>query len=231
MEQLIKPTDCKTCHKKSLLFESLNDKELELANKNKKEIIYKKKEVVCKEGEEIKELIYLKKGLIKLYKKGINNKDQILTIAKPLDFIGLLSIFLDTTYKYSISTLEDSTICLIKINFIKELVKNNGFFALNLLKNMSKTYDDIIKTTFDINTKQLRGRIAYIILYFSQYIYNSNYFILPITRRELGELIDMSTGNIIRILSEFKKDKILRVNEKKIEILNIELLKKISELG
>ena len=46
----------------------------------------------------------------------------------------------------------------------------------------------MIKTRIDINTRQLRGRIAYILLFFSKHIYNSATFNLPISRKEVAEL-------------------------------------------
>jgi CRP/FNR family transcriptional regulator len=54
---------------------------------------------------------------------------------------------------------------------------------------------------------------------------------LPISRKEIGELINMTTENVIRILSEFRKDGLVRIDGKNIEILNKELLEKLSKSG
>lgn len=62
-------------------------------------------------------------------------------------------------------------------------------------------------------------------------IYIGHKFNLPISRREIAELINMTTENVIRILSEFRKDKIINIDGKGIEIINLPLLEKISELG
>ena len=48
---------------------------------------------------------------------------------------------------------------------------------------------------------------------------------------EIAELIGMTTENVIRILSEFRKDKILKIFGKTIEIIDIGRLEKISEHG
>ena len=96
---------------------------------------------------------------------------------------------------------------------------------------MSSISDQVLKTQIDLTGKQLRGRIAYVILLFADQIYQSRLFDLPISRKEMGDLIEMRTENVIRILSEFRKDGILRIDGKRFEILNMELLRKISELG
>ena len=81
-----------------------------------------------------------------------------------------------------------------------------------------------------IRFRQLKIQ-QYVLLYFAQDIYKNHAFELPVSRKEIAELIEMTTENVIRILSEFRKDGILKIYGKVIEITDIELLKKISELG
>ena len=96
---------------------------------------------------------------------------------------------------------------------------------------MSKMNDQILNTRLNINLKNLRGRTAYIILMFSKEIYKNNKFELPVSRKEIGELIYMRTENVIRILSEFRNDNILKIEGKGIEIIDIDRLEQISEFG
>ena len=73
--------------------------------------------------------------------------------------------------------------------------------------------------------------VSYILLLFAKQIYNSNSFNLPISRKEVAELIDMSTENVIRVLSEFRKDGLIQIEGKNIEVKDIKRLEKIYELG
>ena len=68
-------------------------------------------------------------------------------------------------------------------------------------------------------------------LYFSDQVYFSDSFDLPLARKEIAELIAMTTENVIRILSEFRKDGILKINGKTIEICNRSRLQQIMEHG
>ncbi len=222
---------CQACVYRSYLFDSLNREELLEVNLHKTERDFKKGEIICHEGEDIENFIYLKEGLVKLYKAAKGRHEHIISIAKPMDFIGLLTIFSNSSYLYSIQAIEDSSLCFIKLDTIKTIIKQNGQFALSILEKMSIISDQVLKSQIDLSGKQLRGRIAYIILMFADQIYRSMRFDLPISRKELGDLIDMRTENVIRILSEFRKDGILGIEGKTIEIRNIELLRKISELG
>ena len=107
----------------------------------------------------------------------------------------------------------------------------NGTFALDVLAKISHVSDEIINRRVNICSKQLRGRIAYLLITFSKDIYYNTKFELPLTRREFGELIDMSTENVIRILSEFRKDELITIDGSNIEILNFDSLDKISRFG
>jgi len=231
MKEIIGASHCNTCVYKNLLFGNLNTEDLNYINKSKREIAFKKGELISEEGTEIKSFLYLKQGLVKLFKKNPLFKDQIISIAKPRDFISLLSIFSQSTYKYSITALEDTVVCSVDLEALKEVIARNGTFGLEILNKMSKMYDDIIETRFDINRKHLRGRIAYILIYFSTHIYQSDDFDMPISRREIAELIEMTTENVIRILSEFRKDGIIKIDGKRIYLLEPERLENICKLG
>ncbi|MFC1734356.1 Crp/Fnr family transcriptional regulator [candidate division KSB1 bacterium] len=222
---------CNECKFRSLLFNNLKGEELEIFNQNRRDLLFKKGETIIKESHEITEFLYLKTGLVKIHKMGMDKNDHIISIAQPLDFVSLLSIFSKSIFEFSITAIEESTVCAINIEFLESLVKSNGIFALDLLNKLSTTYDNIINTRFMLSSKHLRGRIAYIILFFSNKIYHDNKFELPLSRKEIGELINMTTENVIRILSEFRKDGIIGIDGKTIEIQNEEILRKICELG
>jgi len=224
-------SSCKNCPYKALVFDALDNKELDLIDNSRKEILYKKGEVIAEEGNLIDEFLYLKTGLLKVFRKGRGNKDQIIRIAGASDFVSLLSMFSNEKYKYSLSALEDTIVCVVDAEKIKTLVKTNGEFALDIIGRMSYTYDEIIDSTYRIRQKQLRGRIAHILIYFSEIVYKNKQFELPLSRREIAELINMTTENVIRILSEFRKDKIIQIDKKVINITDFERLDKINKNG
>ncbi len=231
MKEILTTTACAACSFRSLLFDKLTDEELQMLDRHRTYRDFKKGEVVVEEGERVHTFLYLKTGLVKLSKFTLNKKNHIISIAKPKTFIGLLTVFSDPYFQYTITAIEPSSICFIEIEAIKKLIGTNGFFALDVLGKICNVSDEIIKNRINICSKQLRGRIAYLLVYFAKEIYTNTKFNLPITRRELGELIDMSTENVIRILSEFRKDGLIRIQGNQIEILNFDMLKRISKFG
>jgi CRP/FNR family transcriptional regulator len=209
----------------------MSKEELEYINEHRQEIEFEKGEIIIKANDEVKQFLYLKKGLVKLVKPELNAKERIISIARPMDFVSLLSTFSDTHYSYSITALEKSVVCSIDLDSMKDVIRQNGAFALELMEQVSRSTNSILQATYELDNKQLRGRIAFILLWFAQKIYHKNSYNLPISRREIGELINMTTENVIRILSEFRKDGILKIDGKNISIENMEILEKISKSG
>jgi CRP/FNR family transcriptional regulator len=222
---------CKKCIYRKLLFEELNDAEYEAINNVRTEFIFKRGEVIKKEGEPIDSFLYLRKGLVKIYKTDKYGKDQILSINKPTDFINLLNIFSNSNYKYSIAALEETLVCDVELSALMHVIEKNSAFALRLLNRISRISDEIIENRFTINQKQIKGRVAHILLYLADNIYKKNTFRMPVTRREIGELISMTTENTIRTFSEFKKDGIISMDGKTLNILDIGRLRDINTKG
>jgi CRP-like cAMP-binding protein len=226
-----KPCICAECEFRDVVFAYLDDPLIEDLCNHKEEQFFRKGEVINHEGEKISTFKYLKSGLVKLYRRAPTGEEQVITITRPFEFVSNMSIFSEERYQYSVSALEDSVVCIVKLDFIKDLFLKNGGFAMGLLTKISMINDKIISQTLDIRQKNLVGRVAYVMLYFTKDIYKSRVFDLPVSRKEIADYIGMSTANVIRTLSDFKKEGIIRVFGKTIEVVDLEKLEVISKRG
>jgi CRP/FNR family transcriptional regulator len=222
---------CEFCELKELFVDKLSGDHLDFVCDGKVEKNYRQGETIIKEGTRIRDFTYLKSGLVKLYRTDSSGKELIISIAKPMDYVSLLSVFSNKKYNYSVTALEDSVTCNLKLDDVTRIINENGKLALNLLSKMSRVTDKLILDSLQIRVKHLRGRVAYLLIYFSHEIYSSPEFDLPITRKEMAEYVGMTTENVIRTLSEFRKDGILKIYGKTIHIVNMESLKSIADFG
>lgn len=222
---------CEQCELKSAFFEHVAAQDINILCIEKIDLIVPKGDVVIKQGEKISDFIYLKSGLIKLSRISKDGAEQIINIAKPFDFVSLMSVFSDEHYKYSITAIEDSELCQLDLKKVKNLISRNGEFALDILTKMSRSNDRITNMNLDIRKKNLIGRVAYVLLYFSNEIYNSDEFELPISRKEFADYIGKTTENVVRNLSELKKSKIIKIFGKTIEIIDKKRLNAIANFG
>jgi CRP/FNR family transcriptional regulator len=187
------------------------------------------RDMIIKQGQPITEFIYLKEGLVKLF-RDTTAGSQIISIGRPLDFVSLLSVFADEKYSYSVSALQHSTVCVFDLNEIKKMILENGAFAFKLIKTMNKASDRVLFNYLDINQKRLFGRVASVLLEFSN-IYESNSYELPISRKEIAQLVGMSIENVIRTISDLRRDKIIRVYGKNLDIIDKRRLIQIRDLN
>ncbi len=222
---------CELCELRELFVQNLDDEHAEIVCSGKIEKTFRQGEVIIKEGTLIQEFTYLKSGLVKLFRSDQSDREQIITIARPMDYVSLLSVFSDEHYNYSVSALEDSVTCNLKMDEIRTLANENGKLAFNLLKKMSRIADTIILESLEIRKKHLRGRVAYLLIYFSRTIFYSEEFDLPLTRKEMADYVGMTTENVIRTLSEFRRDGILKIYGKTIHIANMDSLQSIADFG
>jgi CRP-like cAMP-binding protein len=223
--------NCLSCQLRNVAFSNLSDADVTRVCEAREEISYAKGEIIHHEGDRIHNFKYLKNGLVKLFRLTSDGDEQIITITRPLEFVSNTNVFHENRYRYSLAALEDSVVCCINIELIRELIEHNGKFALHLISVLSRTSDSIILIGLEIRKRNLAGRTAYVLLYFSKEIYHSRIFDLPVSRKEIADFISMSPANVIRTFSEFRRDGIIRTNGRTIEILDMDKLEVISIRG
>ena len=191
---------------------------------------FKKHDIILKQGTEVTHALFLVKGTVKLYIEGLNNKNIILYILKPPAYIGLLSFFESPNYSYTVAALEESEVCFIELDLVKKLYIENHELLLSFNNAFGKSVSTIMKKIISLNQKQIRGRIAENLIYLSKLNMN-NKFHLGLSRKEFGEMAAISEENTARLLSEYSKENIISIKGRDVEIINMSLLKKISEVG
>lgn len=230
MPKFSKPKDCQRCPYRYGALSLLDTKDVDHIQDNCLIVNFKKGETICKQNTEVTHALYLAKGFVKLYIEG-KNKNLILKLINSGNYIGLQTLFGDKIYRYSVTAVEDSMVCMINSKFLLEMASRNVDYLFNITKEISLSTNYVYKRIIDINQKQLRGRLADSLLYFAETIYKAEEFELRLTRKELAELSSMSMENAVRILGEFKKDGIIEVKGRNIKIVDIEILRKLSEIG
>jgi len=221
---------CEQCRLKCDIYEAIVLTGRSFAGAKTIQATFRKHEKICKQGDNVSHAIYLVEGTAKLYIEGINGHNIILYLMKPPAYIGLLSFFESIHYTYSVTAIEESKVCMVDLDFLKELYLENHEVLLKLNKAFGKSVANIMNKLICLNQKNIRGRIAESLLYLAGF-YKSDKFQLSITRKELGELSAISEENTVRLLTELRKEGIISIEGKEVQIKDKILLKKISDLG
>jgi CRP-like cAMP-binding protein len=224
--------NCENCSFRSRATETLSAAELELQNENCTEVSVKDGEIIIKEGLLSSHIAYLKRGLAKIHKKGVKGSDQILKILLPGSYIGMQTILSNKIHQYSASAVEDSQVCFIDINLFKQLITRNTAFANEIILYLCNDELSYFDRFVNIHQKQINGRLADTIIFFSEKINNGNdEFDIPLSRSDLAALIFATRESVTRSLKELIEVGSIQVKGKHFKILNFTLLKTISEKG
>ena len=212
-------------------FDLLTDSEKEIIDKTSVLVNYKKGETICKQGSFASHIMYIEKGLVKVYLEG-SIKNLILTITPKHNLLGLQALYEgNNTFLYSISTYTESSVRLIDVQVFKQLLRQNPAFGFRVINILNESTAQSYGRFLSLTQKQLHGRLADILLCLSRRIFKSDAFDLPLSRSDLSDLTSMSTESVIRIMKDFKDDGIIEINNKSVALLDIPRLTRISEKG
>ena len=220
------PTDNLEIWLKSL---SLSDENI--AQITRVKILFRKGETICKQGALTNHIMLLSEGFTKLYLESSHEKNFIIKLIKPYDFIGLSSLYGENTYTFTASALVPCSVYLIEKETLKSIFFKNPDFAYQAMKWFSLNFSLLLTKMSSVANKQSLGRMADVLLYLAKDIFPNNTIDGCISRKDIAELAGLSTESAVRILSDFKNDNIIALNRNEVQILNEELLHTISIAG
>jgi cAMP-binding proteins - catabolite gene activator and regulatory subunit of cAMP-dependent protein kinases len=223
-------TTCKLCNLKSAAAQKLNEDEICVLGNNCAEVKFNAGDTIIKQDALSTNVVYIKSGLVKIHIKG-PIKERIKKIIKAPAYLCLPSTFGDKVNHFSATAIEATKVCFIDVNVFKQFIYDNGDFAYQIILDLSKGELQNFHTCLNNAQKQNIGRVADAILFFANEIYNSNTFTLPISRQDLADLTGITRESASRILTDFHNEKILKIDSRKISIINEKLLQQISEKG
>ena len=226
----MKKHDCSICILKSEAAINLNKIELKMLDKNCVEVDFKKEEVIFKQNALSSNVIYIQSGMVKMIIEGPQRK-QILKLKKAPCYIGLPTTMGDKINHYSAVAVEPTRACFIDISTFKQLLRLNPDFSYEIIVELCKSELEQFHRCINLVQKQVFGRLANNLILFSDELYDSGEFELPLSRNEFADLVCTSRESISRMLTELSEERILEIDGKKIKIINRDKLDKIKDNG
>lgn len=212
----------------------LNENERDILRKNSTIRTFKRNGLIYYQGDEPKDMMCLLKGKVKIYKDGIGGRTQIIRMIKPIQYFGYRAFFAHENYLTNASAFEPSTICMIPLNIVTDLIYGNPNLAMFFIRQLSTDLGISDERTINLTQKHIRGRLAESLLFLKDsYGLEADGATLSIylSREDLANLSNMTTSNAIRTLTTFANEHVIAMDGKKIRIINEERLKQISRLG
>lgn len=224
---------CEHCALESnSIFKHLNKEEVEKINFEKDFRHYKRGDILYQEGNRISGFYCINSGIIKVFKTGVDGKDQVIRFAKTGDIIAYRSVLSNEPACTTAKVIEDCQVCFIPTEILISFVKSNPSFALELVKLTCHELGEANSYITDIAQKTVRERLAEVLIQLiNDFGLDEQKFLkISLTREELANIVGTATESVIRLLSEFKTDNLVELSGRKIKILNVKGLEKISNV-
>lgn len=217
--------NCEDCEvRKDSVFSGLCAHSLSGLNESKSSNIYKKGQTLFHEGTRPMGIFCVNAGKIKIYRLGADGKEQIIQIASGGDILGYKAMLSDENYPVSAETLEQCNICFIpKSNFIGILEQSPDLYQ-RLLKTVCHEMGIMTERITNLAQKSVRERLALTLV-----MLNDTYGLdamdngavtINLTREDLANIVGTATETLIRLLHDFKEEKLVATEGRKIKILD-----------
>ncbi len=206
--------------------------DLELLTANKSEQIYKKGEVIFREGGYPGGIFYITEGKVKKYKVDKDGKEQIIYVANTGDLLGYHAVLSEDRYPDSSAALEESKIAFIPKEDFLDVLQQSNILTRRLLKTLSHEFAVLANSLTMYAQKTVRERLALQLIVIREK-YKVNFkpgmpVEINMSRGDLASLVGTARENVVRVLTEFKEDAILETRGRKIIVHDVGKLIKIA---
>lgn len=230
--------NCNNCNSENCFINRYVSKDWKKkVNQQRLTITVKKGVVIFKEGDPVSGIYFIYKGKVKVYNSGIRNKTQIVRFADSGNILGHRGFGKLRVYPIGATALENSTICFVPSEVFLYAMNNNGLLAVELVNFYADELRRAENKLRSLSQMTVKQKIAEAILTLSE-IYgvtkeNETEFLkVQLSRQEYADITGASLEEVIRTISQLKKEELIAIEGKKIGISNRNILKEmLSEFG
>ena len=212
-------------------FSTLTNDETKLVKESRVQVLFRRGENITKQGAFASYVIFIVSGYSRQYIESDNGRDYSLRIIRPGEMVGLSAVFNPNTFNYSVVALTETTGFLIEKEAIAGLVKNNGDFAFGIIRRYCEQNSVLYSALDNVLHQQTNGRMATVLLHLDPENYGGEDLFRLLSRKELADFAGISTEGAVKVLKSFEKDKLIRLSDKSIALLDRKRLSEISRLG
>lgn len=198
------------------------------------ELIFKKDQIIYCEGSTSLGAYFVKKGKVKVKKTGSGGKEQIIRIAVPGDLINFTEIITEMKFSSTSQALEDTTVLFLEKKIFQKLIntqnKTCDYFMQLLSKELSEAECKIADMAYKPVKARLADTLVELIKRYNKEDYNNNKVSILISRKDLAGYTGTAKETVNRLLSDFKKEKLISTSGTTINVLDLNGLKTINKL-
>ncbi len=196
----------------------------------KERIRLEKGQHLFRHGDSLNALFGLRLGSIKTQLDEANGQHQITGFFLPGEIVGLDGM-IEGTHSSSAIAMEDSEVCVVRVEDIDEISRYVPSLQHQVRKLMSKEIARSHQVLLALGSMRSEQRLAAFLLNMSQRLsvlgYSSTDFVMRMGREEIGNYLGLTIETVSRLFSRFSRDGLIKVNQREVRILDMMALNEL----
>jgi len=198
------------------------------------DLAQQKSQIRCKKGQQfilegapVSGLFFLLKGKAKVFRTGINGKEQIVRFASNGDIIGHRGFGTEEFYSIGAMALEDTILCYFSKESLQRVLVKDAAFTYDFMLFYANELNKSESKVKSLSQMTVRERVVDALLYINRkFKHKNNYLDLVLSRSDYADFVGTTEEQVIRVLSSLKKENLIITHGKKIGIPDVPLLQK-----
>jgi CRP/FNR family transcriptional regulator len=194
---------------------------------NRKIFYFKKGEMLCKEGDEVKGIFFVYSGAVKVHKEWADDKELIVRFAKKGAIVGHRGLGTTTTiFPISATALGPVSACYIDLQFFHTTLKVNQEFLFQLMIFFADELKESERRMRNLAHMPVKGRMAQALLTLKEKFGcdKNGYIDIILSRQDLASYIGTTYESVIRIMNELVEENTIELSGKNIMIKDLSKL-------
>ncbi len=213
------------CIEKVGFFSNLRKEQLCYIVSKASHVSFKKGNILFEKKQLSDKLYIINKGSLKTYISNSDGKEQILSVLKEGDVLGILNIIKEGRYNFSCAALENSSICMLTKDNFQEIIAMYPEIQTSILEYMCDQVTHLENLIEIVTTKSANKRIAALLINAVDNFGVAKDGIIEIpnflSRENFANFLGLARETASRKLSTLEDDGIIKLAGKKIIVLKL----------
>lgn len=217
--------ECNDCKNANCLIKKCNSNTCIKLKKNQSN--YKKNQHIFHQGTPVYGVYFIQNGKVKVTNLKFNGGEQIVRFATDGNKLSHAE-FEHRTYPNGAVAIEDSSICFIENQTIKNLFTEDAEFTFEVMKFYSKEFLKIEQRIKSLTQMTIEEKISFSLLEIIDIFglsENENEINIILSRKEIADIVGTNADQVSRTISYLKQKKVINTIGKRIFLTDYNSLK------
>ena len=191
---------------------------------------FEKGEFLFKEGDEVKGVFFIKKGVVKVLKEVPGYRTLIFKVCAKGEIVGHRGYDSKNIHKYSGVALSETECCFVPIVFFKEILRDSPDLEKQLMEEYLIDLERMEQKSMSLAYKSVKEKVAEAILLVSgvyEYHVKRKSFNIDLSRQDFADLTGTTKEQVSKYYGEFESLDIIAAKGRLLHVKNMEKLEEI----